>query len=238
MLWILATIAAYFVKGLCGFANTLVFTTVLSFGTANASISPIDLVLGYPTNLILTWKNRNRLDWKVWLPLSVLVLMGSVPGALLLKNADVRSIKLIFGLVVAALGTEMLLKKDGRQRRSAPKLLLALIGVAAGVLCGLFGVGALLAAYVSRVTDSGDAFKANISAVFIVDNTFRLILYSFLGLLTLDTVKLALLLLPLGLASLLLGIWCSRHMKEAPVRKATAALLVLSGLSLILKNLF
>lgn len=132
----------------------------------------------------------------------------------------------------------MLLKKDGGQRRSAPKLLLALIGVAAGVLCGLFGVGALLAAYVSRVTDSGDAFKANISAVFIVDNTFRLILYSFLGLLTLDTVKLALLLLPLGLASLLLGIWCSRHMKEAPVRKATAALLVLSGLSLILKNLF
>ena len=238
MLWILATIAAYFIKGLCGFANTLVFTTILSFGTANASISPIDLVLGYPTNLILTWKNRNRLDWKVWLPLSVLVLMGSVPGALLLKNADVRSIKLIFGLVVTALGTEMLLKKDGGQRRSAPKLLLALIGVAAGVLCGLFGVGALLAAYVSRVTDSGDAFKANISAVFIVDNTFRLILYSFLGLLTLDTVKLSLLLLPLGLVSLLLGIWCSRHMKEAPARKATAALLVLSGLSLILKNLF
>ena len=67
MLWILATIAAYFIKGLCGFANTLVFTTILSFGTANASISPIDLVLGYPTNLILTWKNRNRLDWKVWL---------------------------------------------------------------------------------------------------------------------------------------------------------------------------
>ena len=85
MLWILATITAYFVKGLCGFANTLVFTTVLSFGTANVNISPIDLVLGYPTNLILTWKNRNRLDWKVWLPLSVLVLMGSVPGALLLK---------------------------------------------------------------------------------------------------------------------------------------------------------
>lgn len=51
--------AAYFVKGLCGFANTLVFTSILSFGSAtNANISPVDLLVGYPTNVILTWKNR------------------------------------------------------------------------------------------------------------------------------------------------------------------------------------
>ena len=47
----------------------------------------------------------------------------------------------------------------------------------AGVLCGLFGVGALLAAYVSRVTDNGSGFKANISMVFLVESTFRIGLY-------------------------------------------------------------
>ena len=73
-LWILAAVAAYFIKGLCGFANTLVFTSILSFGVANANISPIDLLLGYPTNLILTWKNRRSLDPKVYLPLAALVL--------------------------------------------------------------------------------------------------------------------------------------------------------------------
>ena len=31
-LWIIAAVAAYFIKGLCGFANTLVFTSILSFG--------------------------------------------------------------------------------------------------------------------------------------------------------------------------------------------------------------
>ena len=30
--WILATLTAFFIKGLCGFANTLVFTSILSFG--------------------------------------------------------------------------------------------------------------------------------------------------------------------------------------------------------------
>ena len=80
-LWILAAVAAYFIKGLCGFANTLVFTSILSFGVANANISPIDLLLGYPTNLILTWKNRRSLAPKVYLPLAALVLAGSIPGA-------------------------------------------------------------------------------------------------------------------------------------------------------------
>jgi len=236
-LWIIAAVAAYFIKGLCGFANTLVFTTILSFGTSNASISPIDLLLGYPTNLILTWKNRKSLDPKVYLPLAALVLAGSIPGAFLLKNVDVRAIKLVFGVVVIALGAEMLSREYSKKRVCSSKPLLAIIGVTAGVLCGLFGVGALLAAYVSRVTGTDGSFKANISAVFIADNTFRIVLYSVLGLLTLDTVKMVLLLIPFALLGLFAGVRCSGRMNENLVRKLTSLLLVLSGISLILKNL-
>ena len=43
MLWlIIATVCAYFVKGLCGFANTLVFTTILGFTMNNINISPLE----------------------------------------------------------------------------------------------------------------------------------------------------------------------------------------------------
>ena len=236
-LWGVAAVAAYFIKGLCGFANTLVFTSILSFGASNANISPIDLLLGYPTNLILTWKNRKSLDPKVYLPLATLVLAGSIPGAFLLKNVDARAIKLVFGVVVVVLGAEMLLREYSKKRVRSSKMVLAIIGVTAGVLCGLFGVGALLAAYVSRVTEGGGSFKANISAVFIVDNTFRIILYSVLGLLTLDTVTSALLLMPFAFMGLFLGMKCSRHMDEKLVKKITSVLLVLSGILLILKNL-
>lgn len=237
ILWIVAAFIAYFVKGLCGFANTLVFTTILSFGVSNTSISPVDLLLGYPANLVLTWKNRGRLDPKIWLPLAALVLAGSIPGALLLKNVDVRAAKLVFGGVVVALGTEMLLRVRGKRQARSSRLVLAIIGVAAGVLCGLFGVGALLAAYVSRVTDEDSAFKANISAVFIVDNTFRVILYGALGLLVPDAIKSALLLIPFALLGLLAGMKCCGHMDERRVRRITIVLLILSCLSLILKNL-
>ena len=37
-------------------------TAILSFGSVNANISPIDLLLGYPANVILTWENR-----KIWI---------------------------------------------------------------------------------------------------------------------------------------------------------------------------
>ena len=87
------------------------------------------------------------------------------------------------------------------------------------------------------MTEDGDSFKANISAVFIVDNTFRIVLYSALGLLTLDTLKTALLLIPFALVGLFLGMKCSSRMDESLVKKITAVLLVLSGISLILKNL-
>ena len=196
-LWIIATVVAYFIKGLCGFANTLVFTTILSFGTPNVNISPIDLLIGYPTNLILTWENRKKLDSKVYLPLIALVIIGSIPGVFMLKNVNTSIIKLIFGVVVIVLGLEMLLREYSKDSGKSSRILLAIIGVASGVLCGLFGVGALLAAYVSRVTDDSQSFKANISAVFIVDNTFRIILYSTLHILTLDTLKRSLILFPL-----------------------------------------
>lgn len=236
-LWIIATVVAYFIKGLCGFANTLVFTTILSFGTPNVNISPIDLLIGYPTNLILTWENRKKLDSKVYLPLIALVIIGSIPGVFMLKNVNTSIIKLIFGVVVIVLGLEMLLREYSKDSGKSSRILLAIIGVASGVLCGLFGVGALLAAYVSRVTDDSQSFKANISAVFIVDNTFRIILYSTLHILTLDTLKRGLILIPFVLIGLIAGMKCSSIMNKNLAKKITTLLLVISGISLVIKNI-
>ena len=237
ILWFIAAFTAYFVKGLCGFANGLIFTTILGFGAPNASISPVNTLLGYPANLILTWKDRENLERKVWLPLSILVLAGSLPGALLLKNVDERTTKLAFGFVIIVLGAEMLVRECCQKRARSSKLVLAVIGVTGGILCGLYGVGALLAAYVSRVTKNNGSFKANISAVFVIDNTFRIILYKMLGLLTLGTIKTVLLLIPFALLGLFTGIKCCGHMDEEIVRRLTTALLILSGISLVLKNL-
>jgi uncharacterized membrane protein YfcA len=236
-LWILATVSAFFIKGLCGFANTLVFTSILGFGVNNVNISPIELVLGYPANLILTWKNRKKLDPHVFVPLIILVLLGNLPGAFLLKNTDAGAVKILFGVVIILLGIEMALRETGKLQFRESRLVLAFIGIVSGVLCGLFGVGALLAAYVGRVTDNGDSFKANISAVFFADNTFRLILYTALGIFTRDGFRQALILVPFMLLGLFAGMKSCSVLDEKFVRRLVIGLLILSGIIMILKNI-
>ena len=151
---------------------------------------------------------------------------------------------MIFGNVVVLFGLEMLFRDKKRAEgnplsQSSPRsrLTFGAVGLLAGVLCGLFGVGALLAVYVDRVTDSGSEFKANISAVFIADNTFRIILYSALHLLTFDTLKSALMLIPIAILGLFAGMKSSSLLKEKTVRRMMAVLLILSGVSLTLQNM-
>lgn len=237
MIWIVAAFAAFFIKGLCGFANTLVFTSILGFGSANVDISPVELLLGFPPNVIQTYKNRKNLKPQVVLPLIALVLAGSIPGALLLKNVNVNYLKVAFGAAVVIIGIEMLLREKSGKKGESSKIVLFIIGLISGILCGLFGVGALLAAYVGRVTESTDEFKANIGAVFLAENVVRIVLYSFLGIITLEAFKHALLLTPVMLLGLFAGMKSAKVLNEKVIKRIVIFLLIVSGIVLVFNNL-
>lgn len=227
-----AAVCAYFIKGLCGFANTLVFSTILSFSTNNVNISPVELVLGLPSNIMISYKERKSVDWKVCLPLAGLVLLGDIPGILMLKNTDTQVIKGIFGFVIIAIGLEMLFREYmGSAKKS--QILLSVIGVLSGILCGLYGIGALLAAYMGRVTDNSSAFKGNLCIVFLIDNLFRLVMYSVTGIITVDTLKQSVILIPFMGFGLYLGMKGSSFLDEKKIKKLVIIMLILSGISLI-----
>lgn len=235
--WIIAALAAFFVKGLCGFANTLVFTSILSFGVSNASISPVELLLGYPTNFILAWKERKSIRWEICLPLALLVVVGTIPGVFFLKSANVSSIKVLFGAIIVLIGAEMLWSDANGSRFKQSKFLLILIGILSGILCGLYGVGALLGAYLGKVTNDSHSFKANICTVFVIENTLRIVLYTVWGLLTFDVLKQAVVLLPFMLIGLGSGMLSGKFLDEKIVRKLVIVMLIVSGAALILTNL-
>lgn len=227
-----AAVCAYFVKGLCEFANTLVFSTILSFSTNNVNISPVELVLGLPSNIMISYKERKSVQWKVCLPLAGLVLLGDIPGILLLKNTNTQVIKGIFGFVIIAIGVEMLLREYMRKTKKS-QLLLITIGILSGILCGLYGIGALLAAYMGRVTDNSSSFKGNLCIVFLIDNLFRLVMYGVTGIITLATLKQSVILFPFMAFGLFLGMKGSSFLDEKKIKKLVIIMLILSGVSLI-----
>lgn len=235
--WIIATLCAFYIKGLCGFANTLLFGSILSFTTDNINISPVELLLGYPTNIILAWKERKSIDWRICVPLALLVVAGIVPGVLFLKNADTSFIKIIFGVVIILVSFEMLIREWRTKKTKQSKLVLVIIGIISGLLCGLYGIGALVGAYVGRVTEDNRSFKGNICVVFWVESTIRLILYTLWGIITFETFKQAIQLIPFMLIGLLLGMFSEKFLNEKLVKKIVIFMLMVSGVVLIMNNL-
>lgn len=237
LLMILAVICAYIVKGMCGFANTIVFTSILSFQNDNINITPIDLLIGMPSNILLALRERKAVKLKIWFPLAVLVLLGSVPGIFLLKFGNVTFIKILLGIVISGIGIEMLLGEFQPQQKKSSSGLLLLIGLASGFISGLFGIGALLAAYVGKKTDTPEAFRGNLCMVLLTDNLFRLVMYSITGIITLKVVRNAVMLFPFMLIGLALGIRLSKVVDEKTVKVIIILMLIVSGLSLIVANM-
>ncbi len=233
----IGVLVAFFVKGLCGFANTLVLGSVASYSVDNAVITPVDLLLTVPMNIILAVKNRKKIDKKVALMLGLFVIIGDIPGAIFLANADTDFLKILFGLVVVIISIEMYVRDKHNTLTKANPVLMVTLGLVSGLLCGLFGVGALLATYVGRTSKDTDSFKGTLCMVFLADNAVRLTLYFITGLYTSEVLLTCLGLFPLALLAMFIGMKFSSKIKESTVKKSIYIVLFLSGISLIVTNL-
>ena len=201
------------------------------------NITPVELILGYPTNLVIAWKERRNTDYKIWLLPALLVCLGSIPGMLFLKSGDAQYIKIFFGIIVIGLGVEMLFREYKIKQRKSSKLVLFIIGALSGLLSGLYGVGALLAANMSRTTKDSSSFRGNICVVFIVENTFRIIVYIILGIINKEIFVKAVLLIPFMALGLAGGMLSSKFMPEKTGKMLVIIMLIISGAVLVINNI-
>jgi len=236
-LYFFGAFLAYLVKGMSGFANTLVLSTVLSFQANNLNITPLDLLLSLPSNLALAWKDRKKLNFRVCAPMAICAILGALPGVFLLKWGDAGILKIAMGLLIAGIGVETWLRGRVHKAGQGNAVALVVIGLVSGVLSGIFGIGALMVAYINRYSGSNSEFRGNICFVFAADNVFRLILYIATGVMTWEAAKNAVFLLPCTIIGLLLGTRLADKIGDDRARSITAILLIFSGLSVAITNL-
>ena len=233
---VLAAFCAYFVKGMCGFANTMVFGTVMSFKTDNINITPVELLVNYPSNIIIAYKERKKLNIRALIILSACIVVGNIPGVFFLKIGDAGLIKFLFGIVIAAIGVQLLLSGN-KANEKKPKLpVIMLIGMISGLICGVFGIGALMVVCVRSMTEDTGALRGTHNAIFAVEGLFRIIVYSITGIITLQTVQQALYLIPVMLISLYLGTLVSKKVSEKTARMIINIMLIFSGFSICVTN--
>jgi uncharacterized membrane protein YfcA len=234
MISAVAVLLAYTVKGITGFANTLVFSTVMSYFANNLSITPIEIILGTGPNIFIALRERRGFKWRVVAPLSALMMLGCVPGALFLKFGNPALVKTLFGIGITLVAVQTLAMERLHLRPSKP--LLIFIGLVSGIMCGMYGIGALLVAYVSRTTDTPAEFRANVCFVFILVDIFRAALYWAAGFFTLEIVLTVLKLAPFMVLGLFIGTKLAGKLPAPLVKKVILGLLALSGISLVVTN--
>lgn len=229
---------SFFIKGITGFGNTLVMAPLFSFVVPNRFTTPVDLLISIPTNAYLVWKNRGSINFRTVMPLSLMLLAGVIPGILLLKTGNDLVLKAFLGVVIVALGIEMLYRKPPGEASSAGgnKALLVVVGLVSGVLAGMYGISAFLVAYISRTSADRSQFRANLCSLFLVDNIFRLIWYSAAGIMTMEIIRFTAFMAPAVVLGMYIGTRVDTGLKEETVRKATIYLLVVSGAVLLVRS--
>lgn len=232
----LFTFIAYFVKAITGFGDTLVMNSLFSFTVPNSVTTPVNLLLSIPANAAMTVKNRKNLSLKIILPLSLTLFIGVLPGTFLLTHMSSWVLKAVLGFVLILLALEMLTRKADPNAKANPAVMVA-VGILSGLLCGLFGIGALLAAFISRTTDTKSRYRGNLCCIFLLENIFRFFVYLSTGVFTASIFKLTAIVLPAMALGLLVGAKADVKLKETTVKKATIYLLMISGAFLCVQNL-
>ena len=167
---------AFVIKGLVGFGDPLVSTPLLSVVLPNSVITPGLMPVSLLLNGQMVWKNRAHFSARVVLPIAAFVLLGIIPGTLLLRYGSPTKLKLLLGLVIIGLGIEMLTRRPGAQGKPNA-VIRSIVSFLSGITAGLFGIDLLFLAYLERVTQNREEFRSNVCFVFLLESLFRGILY-------------------------------------------------------------
>ena len=234
-------LVSFFVEAAAGFGSMVVALTV------GALFSPVDALLGLlvPVNLVLSTylvvRNRAHVDWRfLWRRVVPLMAVGLVLGTALTRVVNAAVAKPLFALFVVVVASSQLKQALSKAASSKPlpevARVMGLLG--AGVIHGIFATGGPLTVYVSaRELADKHAFRATLSAVWVVMNALVLPRLVQDGAVTLDSVRTSsLLLLPLA-AGIVLGERVHASLDERKFRIAVAGLLLVAGAVLLVGSL-
>ena len=238
-LLLIVVCAAFFVEAITGFGSTVL---TVAFG---ALLLPLDVLLPavVPVNLALSlWlvaRHLKHVDWR-------LLLRGILPWMALgfplgmwlyarLAGAHERWLLLGFGVFVVALAAfELIGDRTRAQSGEGPRPLGRFPGIGllivGGVVHGAFSSGGPMAVYVaSRRTGDKAAFRATLSALWLVLGIVLVTSYALKGGLTPRTARLSIELVPSLAIGLVLGERAHTRIPAALFRTTVLMLLLVGG---------
>ncbi len=226
-------VVAYAIFSLMGFGTALFASTPLAWALPVAQVVPLLAMLDGVGAMQRGYRARHEVDIATLRRLLPGMLLGQMLGVGLLAVLPLKLTATLLGGFVMTYGAWSL-----RAPRLAPpsaKLAWACGGFG-GVLGGMFGSGGFVyAAYLQARLPSRDVFRATQAVMISVSTLWRIALCAMSGLIDLRLVATAALLLPAVYLGNAVGHLADSRLSADGFRRGLNALLIASGLALVLK---
>lgn len=234
----LAVFAAFFVFGMTGFGSSLIAVPVLAHLLPLQQVVPTMVLMEFAGSFLLRRGHAGRLNRRELAWLVPVAVVGIGLGATLLARLPAAPLQLGLGAFVLLFGVYSMLEPSFRGEIGRAWVLPA--GLVGGTFTALFGTGGpVYAIYLSRRIEDRGELRSTMSAMITLSTALRIVAFAATGLLLhLKVVVAALVLAPVMLLALKLGSRVHLGLSPRRVRQALGAVLVLSGLSLLIKGTF
>ncbi|MBM3343189.1 MAG: sulfite exporter TauE/SafE family protein [Betaproteobacteria bacterium] len=229
---------AYVVRGMSGFGAGLVATPLLAFVFPMTQVVPTTALLVFVLFIFLTLRDRASVLWDEFWRLLPPTLLGVAFGLYLFSVLDNRMLTKLLGGFLMAYACYMLVADwIGMQQLKLSTRWAWPLGFGGALIDAMFGGGGgtLPVIYMHARQVTRAAFRATLAVLWFVEMIARIGGYAVAGFYTANTLTLVALLLPF----VALGTWAGEkignRLTPAAFNRILAVLLLLSGVSLLLK---
>ena len=194
---------------------------------------PLEAILEVGLSIMLMGRVYKSIRKKILIPLIIGTIIGSLLGTYILYSFANIFLKKTLGIAIILFALNMLIGKTDRTVKPISSWWGVPAGGIGGVFGGLFGTsGPAFVMYLTYKRMTKEAFRASLIGLFAVDYSWRIGVYAAAGLLTMETVKIALFFTPALILGTILG--HKTHFQISPIRfnQTVAAILLVSGIFL------
>jgi uncharacterized protein len=230
--------AAFVVRGMSGFGAGLIATPLLAFMLPMHVVVPVSGLLVFVLFVFLTIRDRHSVIWRELKLLAAPTLVGVAAGLYLFTALDNRLLLVMLGGFLVAYAAYMLVVHFfGLPELRCSEKWAAPVGFAGAFIDTLFGGGGgtLVVIYMHARGIGKMEFRATVAVLWFIEMIARIAGYTVAGYYTAGTLLLVAVLLPMVWAGTWVGERISNRISQGTFSRILAVMLMLSGISLLLK---
>jgi hypothetical protein len=220
---------AFFIRGMTGFANSLILVPLMALFLDIKIVVPIAAMLSLASGSLLFHSTKKQIN-KEFIFVLIFVMLGTLIGTHFLVTFGSSFLKSILGMMVILFSIQIFFNKTFKKIN---KWFGAIAGIIAGILGGMFTTnGPPLVIYFGNKLQK-ESFRATLNVIFFVDAIWLNSLYVARGVITFEEFKLAIILLPALIIGIFLGSKIHFKINEVLFKRVVAVILCIVGITFL-----